>query len=426
MAEDAVMDAAVDTDVSMPDTGADFGDVESTPDTGVAESEQPDPQITTPELKLIDGGKLSADAKKHLEELKTTNPPLAKALQRALYRGAEIEKELPGGVKEVRQLRQTIETLGGEHGIQDLQKERDGWRQFDEQYTAGDPKAIEFMTSEPEGREAFLKLIPSALAKYEQLHPEGFSNYMAQVIGGTMAQHGIPLALERLSDFIGDNPKAIEQFNKLVGFTKFINDLSSKQVAAPKFQQEQPDNDRTQFEQERNQFEREKWKNETAAEQKQVFDSEWSRLTAGRKLSEQQTAAIYELFSSRLDKSIAKHTETLERYFGSRKTDANAKSGFLRYSSQLSKTEVPKALREAFDAIVPAKPGPRPSSNGAPAPRNGAPSKGVAIAQGFTQVANQPNYATDVALNNPFNSIERFRGGMAILKDGRKVQWKKA
>ncbi len=419
MADEAVMDAAVDTDISTPDTGADVGDLESTPDTPVAEAEQPDPQISTPELKLIDGGKLSADAKKHLEELKTTNPPLAKALQRALYRGAEIDKVLPGGIKEVQQLRQTIETLGGEHGIQDLQQERDGWRQFDEQYTAGDPKAIEFMTSEPEGREAFLKLIPSALQKYEQLHPEGFSNYMAQVIGGTMAQHGIPLALERLSDFIGDNPKAIEQFNKLVGFTKFIGDLSTKQVAAPKFQSEAPNNERTQFEQERNQFEREKWKNETSTEQKQVFDNEWSRLTAGRKLSEQQTAAIYELFSARFDKSVAKHSETLDRYFG-----AKDKNGFLRFTSQLSKTEVPKALREAFDAIVPAKPGPRPANGVAPV-KNGIPAKGVPIAAGFKDAGKQP--ATyDIDYRNPFNSPANFQKGLAVLKDGSKVSWKKA
>ncbi len=419
MPDEAVMDAAVDTDVSTPDTGADVGDVESTPDTPVAEAEQPDPQISTPELKLIDGGKLSADAKKHLEELKTTNPPLAKALQRALYRGAEIDKVLPGGIKEVQQLRQTIETLGGEHGIKEMQAEVNGFRDFDKHYTAGDPKALEFMTSDPEGREAFLKLIPTALQKYEELHPEGFSNYMAQVIGGTMAQHGIPLALERLSDFIGDNPKAIEQFNKLVGFTRFINDLSSKQVAAPKFQQAAPDNDRAQFEKERGQFEREKWKNETSSEQKQVFDNEWSRLTAGRKLSEQQTAAIYELFSARFDKSVAKHAETLDRYFG-----AKDKNGFLRFTSQLSKTEVPKALREAFDAIVPAKPGPRPANGVAPA-KNGIPAKGVPIAAGFTQIAKQPA-TQDIDYRNPFNNPKNFQDGKAVLKDGKKVAWQRA
>jgi hypothetical protein len=422
MPDDAVMDAAADVDVSTPDTGEEAGGEESTPDTPVAEAEQPDQtdKITTPELKLIDGGKLSADAKKHLEELKTTNPPLAKALQRALYRGAEIDKALPGGIKELAALKQTVETLGGENGIKDIQAEVNGWHQFDEQYMAGDPKAIDFMTSEPEGREAFLKLIPSALAKYEELHPDGFSQYMAQVIGGTMGQHGIPLALERLSDFIGDNPKAIEQFNKLAGFVKFIGDLSTKQVQAPKFQQAAPDNERAQFEQERSQFEREKWRNETAAEQKQSFDSEWARLSAGRKLTDQQTAAIQELFGSRFDRAIAKHSETLDRYFG-----AKDKNGFLRYTSQLSKTEVPKALREAFETILPQKPGPRPGTAPAPA-KNGTPAKGVAIAQGFTQIAQQPNYATDVALNNPFNSIDRFRSGMAILKDGRKVQWKKA
>jgi hypothetical protein len=296
------MDAAVDTDVSTPDTGADVVDVESTPDTPVAEAEQPDPQISTPELKLIDGGKLSADAKKHLEELKTTNPPLAKALQRALYRGAEIDKVLPGGIKEVQQLRQTIETLGGEGGIQQIQAEKAGWDDFATKFASGKPEAIDWIVKNKDGSlnadgaREFIAQVPNVLQKYEELHPEGFSNYMAQVIGGTMAQHGIPLALERLSDFIGDNPKAIEQFNKLVGFTRFINDLSAKQVAAPKFQQAAPDNRMGDLEQRETALMRKEWQAETRSEAQQIAKGELDRLMNGRKLTDAQTAHILETF----------------------------------------------------------------------------------------------------------------------------------
>src|SRR5678815_4123815 len=185
MPEDAVMDAAVETplesaEVETPETPA----VE-TPETPIEHPQEG--QALTPEKPLIDGGKLSADAKKYLDELKATNPALANALSKQLFKAAQLEKDLgPGGIKEVKELRQTIEQLGGPHGVQELQQEISGFRQFDEQYTAADPKAIDFMTADPEGQDAFVKLMPAALQKFEQLHPEGFQNYMAQVISGTV------------------------------------------------------------------------------------------------------------------------------------------------------------------------------------------------------------------------------------------------
>ncbi len=423
MAEEAVMDAAVEAapgiETEQPvDPGS---TVDQGPDTTIdQQGDGTQPAIEAPAKPLIDGGKLSAEAKETLDKLKIENPALARAIQRALFKEAEIAKALPGGLKEVQALRDTVEQLGGEHGIADLQKEIAGFHGFDEQYTAGDPKALEFMTSDDAGKEAFLKLMPHALQKFEALHPEGFSQYMAQVIGGTLGQHGIPLALDRLADFIGDNPKAMEQWNKLAGFVKFVGDLGSKQVQAPKFQSAAPDNDRTKFEQERTQFEREKWKNETATQQRPAFDAEWNRLAAGRKLTTSQTQAIQELFESRFNKSInGQHAQTLQRYF-----DAKDKNGFLKYAAKLDSEVLPLALRAAFDAVMPGKPGPRPGA--APPPVNGKqPAKGMPIAQGFVQVAAQPKTA-EIDYRNPFNNATNFQAGKAILVGGKRVQWAKA
>lgn len=420
MPEDAVMDAAVDT--------APEADVQQTPDVSQTDTQQPEgatettdgaqPGIEAPAKPLIDGGKLSAEAKETLEKIKAENPALARAIQRALFKEAEISKVLPGGLKEVQALRDTVEKLGGETGIQEIQAEVNGWHQFDEQYMAGKPEAIEFMTSEPEGREAFLKLMPHALQKFEALHPEGFSQYMAQVIGGTLAQHGIPLALERLADFIGDNPKAVEQWNKLAGFVKFVDGLSQKQVQSPKFQSAAPDQDRTKFEQERTQFEREKWKNETAQQQRPAFEAEWNRLAAGRKLTTTQTEAINELFESRFNKMVGQHAPTFQRYF-----DAKDKAGFLKYAAKLDGEVLPQALRAAFEAVMPGKPGPRPGT--APPVKNSPPAKGMPIAQGFTQIAAQPK-TSEIDFRNPFNTTANFQAGKAILVGGKKVAWQKA
>ena len=423
MPDEAVMDTAVDTavetqdhvetDQQATDTATDTQQDQTTDTTGTQ------PGIETPTKPLIDGGKLSAEAKETLEKIKAENPALARAIQRALFKEAEISKVLPGGLKEVQTLRDTVEQLGGENGIQELQREVAGFRGFDEQYVAGKPEAIEFMTSDDAGKEAFLKLMPHALQKFEALHPEGFSQYMAQVIGGTLGQHGIPLALERLADFIGDNPKAVEQWNKIAGFVKFVDGLSQKQVQAPKFQSAAPDNDRTKFEQERTQFEREKWKNETATQQRPAFEAEWNRLAAGRKLTTTQTAAIQELFESRFNKSInGQHAQTLQRYF-----DAKDKAGFMKYAAKLDSEVLPQALRAAFEAVMPGKPGPRPGT--APAPKNGTPAKGMPIAEGFVQIAAQPKTA-EIDYRNPFNSPANFQAGKAILVGGKRVQWQKA
>ena len=420
MADEAVMDAAVET---APEQTTEVEESSGEP-TGLETPESQEvPQDQTqavPDKPLIDGGKLSAEAKATLEKIKAENPALARAIQRALFKEAEFARELPNGLKDVKALRDTVEQLGGEHGIQEITAEVNGWHQFDEQYMAGKPEAIDFMTSEPEGQEAFLKLIPHALQKFEQLHPDGFRNYMAQVMEGSIASSGIPLALERLADFIGDNPKAIEQWNKIAGFVKFVGDTARKQVEAPKFaNQGAPDNERTQFEQERSAFEREKWKNETATASRPVFESEWNRLVAGRKLTAEQDAAIKELFESRFSKAInGQHAQTLQRYF-----DAKDKQGFMKYAAKLDREELPKALRAAFDTIMPGKPGPRPGS--APAPKNGAPAPGMPIAQGFVQVAKQPA-TSEIDFRNPFNNAQNFQAGKAILTNGKRVQWQKA
>ncbi len=418
MPEDAVMDTAVDTalDAEPVDTGA---EPVSEPDPAGAEpvAEPGAPAVAEP-AKLIDGGKLTAEAKATIDKIKAENPALGNQLQRALFKNAEIERALPGGLKELNTLRQTVETLGGEHGIQELQTEVNGFRQFDEQFTAGDPKAIEFMTSDPSGQEAFVKLMPSALGKFLELHPSGYSQYMAQVFSGDLSNAGIPLALMRIADFLGDNAQAKEQWQKISDYVNRVGQLASQQVDNPKFAKAAPDNRAGELDQREATLTRNEWKTESSGEQRSVFESEWNRLAAGRKLSDAQTAAVKELFESRLNKAVnGKHQETLERYFS-----AKDKAGFLRYASSINKTELPKALREAFDAVIPAKPGPRPGSAPAPKPTNGKPANGMPIAQGFVQVAQRPSTA-EIDMRNPFNNPKNFLDGKAILKGGKRVQW---
>jgi len=419
MPEDAVMDAV---DIA-PDA-----ELESTAtDTEQPDTEQPDqpsepadrgaaPVDAKAPVALVENGKPTEAFKQALEKLRSENPEMAAKVRHAVFKSEEMARELPGGLKELRQLRETVETLGGDVGIQEVQSELRGWHEFDEQFSNGDPKAIEFMLSDPQGQQSFLKLMPTALAKFSELHPDGYGQYMASVFVGDMAQNGITLALDRLQDFIADNPKAMDQWNKLAGYVNRLGQLSQKKVEPPKSEAQQQKG-ASDIEQREAQLTRTEWKNETANEQRQVFQSEWARNAAGRKITEAQSAAIKELFESRLNKAIqAKHASVLERYF-----NAKDKNGFMRYASSISKTEVPRALKAAFDAVMPGRPGPKPgTANGVKPPVNGA----LKVTPGFTQIAKQPA-TQDIDYRHQFNTPANFQAGKAILKDGRKVTWAK-
>ena len=189
-----------------------------------AESEEGEPST---DLAVIDrsgdqrpviDNKLSAPAKAALDQIRTSNPTLATTLQRALFLQDRILRELPGGMKELQTMRQRIEELGGETGIQEFRGELDGWRAFDQQYTAADPKVLDFLTNTPEAQDAFLKIAPMAFNKFAELNPDGYASYLARAVISDMEKERLPLAMMRLQDFIGENPRAIEVYNQIAQY----------------------------------------------------------------------------------------------------------------------------------------------------------------------------------------------------------------
>jgi len=156
------------------DTGA---DVTAEPETAETTTET-DAEVQPGQLRPVENGRLSPAAKAALDQVKATDPKLAASFQKALFLADRVARELPGGFKEVQQLKQTIEQLGGEQGIQEFQQELGGWRDFDEQFTAGDPKVLEFLTGTPEAKDAFLKIAPLAFDRFAKIHPDGYNSYI--------------------------------------------------------------------------------------------------------------------------------------------------------------------------------------------------------------------------------------------------------
>ena len=415
----------------MPDDllVADVETTESEESTSNGETETPSTEAETPseETETPEGEKLSAaksegaratgdEVKAMLAEVSAKNPRIANQLKQAWFKAEAIDKAVPGGLREVRQLRQQVEALGGPEGVQRTREELEYFNGLDAAFTAGDPKFIQAMTDTPEGQQAFLQLAPSIMDKFLEMNPDGYGAYVSKVFVADMLQEGVPLALERLGDFIGDNPRAQAIWKQLQGYVNRINGFAQKPVAAPKKADTPagtPDREKQLQEREQN-ITRQEWRRESDIGRMDTFNSEWTRLSAGRKLSDVQTGAVKELYASRLHSAASKlpgFNENLQRYF-----DSGDKQGYLRYLTSVYKAEIPKALRAAFEAIVPAKPGPKAGAPAAPKP--GAPA--AKPTPGFEFVGARPN-PNEI---DPIRSQGLILQGKAVLRSGKKVYWR--
>jgi hypothetical protein len=428
MPEDLAIDASADTgvDTTPVDSGADI-DV-ATPDAGIEpETPETDEPAATEPGKLIVDGKLSPAVKAALTALKADpkNAAIVGQLTRDAFLAERIRRE--GGIEKLQELQSSlseIEQIDPERGIEGVRNEINGWREFDSQFIAGDPKVLEFLTETPEGMQAFLKIVPMAMEKYRQAHPDGFANYVSQVFVADMHAAGLPLLIERLQDFIQDKPQALQIWEQLKNYVARVQGFATKQPALPQSTATAPkadDTERQRFEQERTTFTRNSWKQEANAQHhNRIFNEAWKRHVGDRKIPPQQQAAIVKYYKTELAEELGKKQgfdANLEKFLRS-----NQKDGFMKLFESTYRDASPLALRRALAAFGIGKPGPK--TGGTPA----TPAKPGAIAPkgkpdaGFVLVNAKPNMQTDV--NRNATTPEMWAKKQAILRDGKRVTWK--
>lgn len=427
---------------STPDTGGapDSGEpadpgvdpVGDTPEGGA------DPEIESDEGEqedfVVKGGKLGAKTKEALNQIKATNPRLARELSRALFAQERYKQELPGGLQELSELKQTVERLGGAEGIAKFQKEYDEYNDIDQRFTSADPKFIDDLTGSPEGQASFLKLAPSMIQKFEELDPDGYSGYVARVFAADMNAANLPLTLERLGDFIGENPRAQELLAGVKGYLQRINGFASKQSAAPQPKREQPNGEIDQRAAELQRRETEFRQREYSATSRQVsegiFNAEWSRQTKGLNLTKDQIQTAKELYQLRMG-SIAKDkafNDNLNRFFAS-----DDRNGFNRYVTSAYEKHIPEVLRQVIRRVAPrtatataaaGKPNGAPSTPGAQKTTvaTATAAKTPTPERGFTNVAGIPA-SSDVDYSR--TTRDMWLNGQAVLKNGRRVQFQR-
>jgi hypothetical protein len=424
--EPAAESPEFETSIETTDSGVEpRSGVETTADTNVDSPAIQHGRISDPAIrKVLDGLKADPANKDALRA--------HKAIQRALFTEDRLRSQFNGDLKQIDSLRTMAESLGGEQGVQEIQQELDGWRQFDEQFTAADPKVLDFITSTPEAKDAFVRLAPMVFDRYHEAHPAGYDAYIAQAFNSTMEASGIPLALERLGDFLSEvaaeNPrmaKAVEQFQKLVSFNAFIQQKARTAVEPPKTATPAPDTRMADLEKRETAFRRQEYQAEPRRERDALFESTLSKHLGTDKLSPEKRDSIRTLFEKNLIAEINKKGagvgKQLDAYLAKQQKD-----GFQKYLRGLYRETVPLAVRITLGNLgmlkkAPGSGTPTLGKNGAAAARTPS-GKPATPGEGVRFVGGKPDFST---VDNVRTPASMWQEGKAILKNGQKVAWKK-
>jgi hypothetical protein len=180
-----------------------------------------------------------------------------KDLKNLWFSHQAFRKEVPGGLNEVRQLKEFHQTVGGPEGLQQLQSVATELENIDAQLASGDPKLIGQVAQNPE---AFNKLITSGIEHWAKTSPEDYQHVMARVMVNTF--NGGPVnILNQLQQAL--SAKNFEQASQL--FDKFADWYQGIESIAAKQPERKIDPQVEKFNQEKTAWEQQKTKDFQAA-----------------------------------------------------------------------------------------------------------------------------------------------------------------
>ena len=364
-----------------------------------------------------DGKRLDPTVRGALDKIKAENPDVGKILTKSIFRLAELDREFPGGLTDVRELRDKVEELGGITGIEQKIEGATELQELAVQFDAGNPAFVDDMVAS--NPESFAALAPVVFAKFAELQPESYAAYVGRVVYSDFTRNGLPLMLQRLADFIpADNPKAAELYNSIWGYLEGFKALADKPMATarPRQEQRQPDASAQREEQLRAR----EWKVERDSVQRSIVREAETSTLAGRKPNNEEGAQIRELFlirsKSTADKLFPGWGDKSQRFIKN-----GDKAGYIRYMTAIYRRVVPEAMASAVNSTLRGSRKPAATTNGA------QPKKPVAA--GAAQQANgdwKPVSAEpgtwDIDMNRTNTAM--LQQNRAILRDGRRVSWR--
>jgi hypothetical protein len=393
----ATDDGGAEASSAAVETGS-TGEPTETQDAGVAQEESQDGRV------------LPAALKKHLAELKGTNPQLSKELRDLWFANRALKEEFPGGLQEIRQLRESVQEFGGIEGIKELKQANDVWNDIDEQWIQGDPTFADRLAEA--NPQSFSAIAPRFIDNYSRVDPEGYQRVFGRILAATLrdAEIGNALYLAKQNLALKNTEEAGRLLGEVEQWIGGINELAKQ---APKAPAKAPELDRR--EQSLNEREQKLFRESVAREFRSSvgssIQSEIKQVLKGKALDQDRMGVFTRLVDEEIaklvdgDKSIK---QTIERYEA-----AGDSQGVIKFVNSRVKPLVPKAVDKVYKLLF-ANTAAKTATAKVPAK---APAK---VEQGWVKIQGPPRPEDVDHSKTPFEM--KFKN-QAVLKNGKKVTW---
>lgn len=190
--------------------GDEFGDESFDEEFGEREAEKPE--------------EFGSEAYQKLKTALASDPELFKQVKRAVSENKRY-KEIAKSPEDLRQTFDRLDTLGGVDAIEAEAKE---WSTVYSMFAAGDPGVLDYWAKDnPEG---LSKLMPTAIDRYKDLDPAGWTHKMAQTFMATVHQSGLATALDTLASLeaVSKSPEAKQLLDKAIRVINAVNAHAEK------------------------------------------------------------------------------------------------------------------------------------------------------------------------------------------------------
>src|SRR5579863_8698630 len=434
--------------VAVADASSDFGGGEAPADTGgdtgvevhdaefvepsaeLARVEQPGTAVVKAGERAVQNGKFTPSGKAAIEALKPLSPRLAQEVTQSLLVRDWLQRELPGGKKELATLKALAAQNGGEQGIADIKFKADYLEKVDALFEAGDPQFIETITSYESGRNGFVALMEPALRKFDKLDPKRLAYYQAQGAVQVLSNAGLPTMFATQAAILNRASKAytegnkelaasflaeiIENHNAILGAIDILYQAAKNVPAAPGTPANPQLDDRAkQLTQREQALQKQEWETSVANQRRATFAKAWGELTKGRNLTTDQDSNIKGFYELRLTAKIRQWQNQSARFFANGDRD-----GYLKEQYAFFQKAIPDALRQAIAQALPGKPGPKATTTTAKSNTYNA--ARVTSTGNAVRVAKMPPTSD---LDPVRTTGDMLSANKAYTKDGRLVQW---
>jgi hypothetical protein len=185
------------------------------------------------EFESADGRRIDAKTREALAALKKVSPAAAKQLFADHGRAQAIIKEvgaqnLSDALNKVRQISATLESVGGEEGLGELQTEADDYRNEIKQFSEGDPALLNQLHEA--NAEAFATSITNGLALIMEKSPAMLDNVLLPALVPRLEKAGMYSSMDQLAALIkeGKGQEAYDLTAKIKAWLDNAKNLSEK------------------------------------------------------------------------------------------------------------------------------------------------------------------------------------------------------